>query len=413
MADPRVEPTAQADDLRHPLRSVFVKSEAPAPEFLPRSAAIMEATELRHMLDRALLDALPVLCLGLSVVYAFVSLGHALVLPPDVRRVMLPLALASLVLFAGLWIALRRVALAPRLAHPVFALLALTLALNSLMHLALTDDAKQTTNLSLVIVGAACVITSMRWMALLIGVLLTGWIVVFAGMANAGDWVHFGFMNFLSVMLSIIVLRIRLRLLESNARSLRTLELQAQQMEQLSLTDPLTGLGNRRAFEATLRKEWERARRSGRPVAVLAIDIDHFKRYNDGYGHLAGDQCLVRVSTAMRTALRAIDTLGRFGGEEFVALLPESEAARALEAAERVRAAVEALALPHAATPGAAMSAVVTVSIGAAAALPADRADPGELLAAADEALYRAKAGGRNRCVGVEAAVESGHPAGD
>jgi diguanylate cyclase (GGDEF)-like protein len=173
----------------------------------------------------------------------------------------------------------------------------------------------------------------------------------------------------------------------------------------LAESDPLTQLVTRRRFEAQLRAEAERGRRAGEPWAVLAIDLDHFKRINDTYGHAGGDAVLRRTAGAMRQTLRGIDTLARCGGEEFFALLPGTTAEQACRAAERLRAAVAAQAAEHA---GRRID--VTCSIGVAEA--GRGCPPDHVVELADRALYAAKRGGRNRVVlggeGLPAEDEAG-----
>lgn len=181
------------------------------------------------------------------------------------------------------------------------------------------------------------------------------------------------------------------------ALSLRTFcdtRLQMAELEVLATRDPLTGVANLRHFRRLADLELEHARRMGRSLSLLALDIDHFKRINDSWGHAAGDAVLQAFAAACRAALREYDILGRVGGEEFAVALPNTGADGAAIIAERVRRQVEAMALPVAGP-------AVTVSIGVAAAAFADPmagdADIPELLKRADAALYRAKAAGRNR----------------
>ncbi len=164
-------------------------------------------------------------------------------------------------------------------------------------------------------------------------------------------------------------------------------------LSSLATTDPLTGLPNRRLFDQRLHAEWERVARQGGSFGVVAIDIDHFKKYNDCFGHPAGDQCLKLVATAISACGRAIDTPARLGGEEFAMLLPDVDASGAAAAAERVRNAVERLALDHPHNDGR----VVTISVGVALGSPSQGTGASELMEAVDRALYEAKAGGRNR----------------
>jgi len=179
----------------------------------------------------------------------------------------------------------------------------------------------------------------------------------------------------------------------------RTAELQAanEQLERLSITDGLTGLYNRRHFDAMFDAEWQRALRADEPLTVLMLDVDEFKAYNDHYGHQAGDRCLQEIAVVLtQTNRRSADLNARYGGEEFVVLLPGCDAALVADRAERIRSEVELRSLPHARST---TSRVVTVSIGAAAAHPQWGEHPYALLKAADDALYDAKRTGRNRVV--------------
>ncbi|MBI3149336.1 MAG: diguanylate cyclase [Betaproteobacteria bacterium] len=169
------------------------------------------------------------------------------------------------------------------------------------------------------------------------------------------------------------------------------------ELQRLATRDGLTGVANRRSFDTALNTECRRVSREARALSLLMIDVDFFKRYNDTYGHLAGDECLRQVAEAMaQVTQRASDTLARYGGEEFAILLPATEPAGAVIVAERIRAAVEGLALPHARSD---VGPHVTVSIGVASIDPASAAPPTELIGAADAALYAAKMQGRNRVV--------------
>jgi len=176
----------------------------------------------------------------------------------------------------------------------------------------------------------------------------------------------------------------------------RRLQAAEARIREMALTDELTGLANRRQISDRFRMEWVRAARYQRPISVVLIDVDHFKAVNDSYGHDAGDAVLRGVSRKAASALRASDLLGRWGGEEFLALLPETEAAGARGVAERVLAEVAALREHHS-------NRVLSVTVSAGVATwtpPGDGSDAEALLKRADEALYRAKAAGRNRVEG-------------
>ena len=178
-----------------------------------------------------------------------------------------------------------------------------------------------------------------------------------------------------------------------------------RELFELSRRDPLTGLHNRRWFDETLASEWRHAQRTSRPLGLLLIDIDHFKLYNDEFGHKEGDRCLASLAQAMQKALqREIDSLSRYGGEEFAVILPLSDAQGAALIAERIRRAVHQLGFPN---PGSELG-IVTVSIGAAALVPAvNAAQADALFLAADDALYRAKESGRNRIETADTALQA------
>ncbi len=179
----------------------------------------------------------------------------------------------------------------------------------------------------------------------------------------------------------------------------RQLEEANAKLEALSVLDGLTGIPNRRRFDAFFYQEWRRALREGTSLALILIDIDYFKLYNDHYGHHIGDDCLKKVAITMNRALmRPTDLIARYGGEEFVAVLPETDCNGALHIAEQLRAQIEAQAIPHAASR---VNNNVTISLGVSAMIPSPNTPPTTLLATADKALYQAKQEGRNRVVSL------------
>jgi diguanylate cyclase (GGDEF)-like protein len=168
-----------------------------------------------------------------------------------------------------------------------------------------------------------------------------------------------------------------------------------QRLARIANSDALTGIANRRAFDEVLEKEWRRALRHGSSVSMILADIDHFKAYNDRYGHAAGDECLRRVAQAVaRVVHRPADLVARVGGEEFGVLLPETPLAGASKIAEDIRLAVIALEIEHATS---ASDCRVTMSLGVATLVPQEVLRPVTLFERADQALYRAKHQGRNR----------------
>ncbi|HEU5107574.1 MAG TPA: sensor domain-containing diguanylate cyclase, partial [Micromonosporaceae bacterium] len=169
-----------------------------------------------------------------------------------------------------------------------------------------------------------------------------------------------------------------------------------EQLELLNRTDPLTGLANRRQMEEVLAGEWALSQATNSPISVVMVDVDHFKQYNDHYGHLGGDQCLRRVADALSVSTRGTDLLARYGGEEFCLILPGADLETGERIAERARLSVAVLQAEHARSP----LGFVTVSLGLACVVPDDDLSPEDVVRWADEGLYEAKRNGRNR-VGV------------
>jgi diguanylate cyclase (GGDEF)-like protein len=201
-------------------------------------------------------------------------------------------------------------------------------------------------------------------------------------------WIIIG----LYVLTVLVLLAILWRLVTLMQGRLAAAEARIREM---AITDDLTGLRNRRYILGLLTDELARALRYGRPLSCVMFDVDHFKRINDTYGHVAGDAVLSAISAAARAQCRHSDALGRYGGEEFLLILPETTAEGARSMGERIRQAIEDLRIEHA---GAVLT--VTASFGSTTVLPvaeADVSDPKAVLKRADDALYRAKYAGRNR----------------
>jgi diguanylate cyclase (GGDEF)-like protein len=180
---------------------------------------------------------------------------------------------------------------------------------------------------------------------------------------------------------------------------LQKMEAMNKRLEEISNKDSLTGIANRRLFDEEYEEEWSRARRHDHPIAVLLIDVDHFKAYNDSLGHQAGDECLRDIAQMIKNSMsRAGETVARYGGEEFAVILPMVGEVGARETGERIRHTIEEASLLHPESP----LGHITVSVGGAAIVPRS-GGRAALLALADEALYSAKGNGRNR-------VEISHP---
>jgi diguanylate cyclase (GGDEF)-like protein len=178
-----------------------------------------------------------------------------------------------------------------------------------------------------------------------------------------------------------------------------TLKAQSDLLRQMAFIDGLTGVANRRCFNERLDTEWRRAARSASPLALLMLDVDHFKRFNDRYGHQAGDDCLRRVVSSIKSSLRRPgDMVARYGGEEFCCILPGADFEGALALGAGIERRVRELQIEHADSD---VSRAVTLSIGVAASLPDRNGDPTRLLALADAQLYRAKHSGRGQACGA------------
>lgn len=175
----------------------------------------------------------------------------------------------------------------------------------------------------------------------------------------------------------------------------KELEAKNSELERLSSLDGLTGIANRRIFDEFIKREWLRAARDSRSISLILIDIDHFKKYNDGYGHQGGDDCLRKVARALAaTVKRPSDLVARYGGEEFGVVMPDTDREGAAKIAEALRSAIDSMNLTHEFST---TTDHVTISLGVATMPPNGTTAPEELIARADEALYSAKESGRNQ----------------
>lgn len=197
-----------------------------------------------------------------------------------------------------------------------------------------------------------------------------------------------GAVDYITKPFSSVIVRVRVQTHAELSRFRKMLEHQ-------SYCDGLTGIANRRQLDVSLHRYWEQALRDGLPLGCIMLDLDHFKQFNDHYGHLAGDDCLRRIAVALQGALlRKTDLIGRYGGEEFCCLLPGTDLAGTQQVAIRFQEAITRLNIPHCCSETASC---VTISQGVAVMLPHFEQPPESLVAAADKALYAAKLVGRNR----------------
>jgi diguanylate cyclase (GGDEF)-like protein len=185
------------------------------------------------------------------------------------------------------------------------------------------------------------------------------------------------------------------RVVLARVRTHITLKAQSEQLRMLATLDGLTGIANRRQFDTLMAREWRQCARSGLPLAVILLDIDFFKRYNDHCGHQAGDACIQAVASVLGSRFhRPHDLVARYGGEEFVCLLPGTSLAGASQKAMELERAVRELGISH---PTSEVAPVITISLGVAVAASVKGSDPAPLIAAADRLLYRAKQAGRGQ----------------
>ncbi|PWC46670.1 diguanylate cyclase [Azospirillum sp. TSA6c] len=184
-------------------------------------------------------------------------------------------------------------------------------------------------------------------------------------------------------------------IVKARVRNHLLLKRQTDLLRSLSFLDGLTGIANRRRFDDAMAREWRRCARSNLPLSLIILDVDHFKAYNDHYGHQAGDECLRMVAELLSDrAKRPSDLVARYGGEEFVCLLPETDGPGAVRVAEGFRTGVAECRIPHAQSP---VIPYVTISLGVATVIPSADGSPEQLAEMADQLLYRAKRTGRNR----------------
>ncbi|RYY79906.1 MAG: GGDEF domain-containing protein [Moraxellaceae bacterium] len=216
------------------------------------------------------------------------------------------------------------------------------------------------------------------------------------------------FSSFLGMALAYVTDRHhRENYLQSCLLELHRIEMvqQTQQLEVMSRQDALTGIANRRYLDEMLEEEWYRAMRHQTPLSVMMIDIDYFKAYNDSLGHLAGDQCLIKIAHAItKVATRSGELVARYGGEEFVILLPMTTQHHAIRQAERLLRAIKNTAIPH---PASEISQHITLSIGVVTYVPQMNEDVNDFLYCADHALYKAKNRGRDGYVFAHLAPQS------
>jgi diguanylate cyclase (GGDEF)-like protein len=281
--------------------------------------------------------------------------------------------------------------MAPERAHITAFAVALAATAVAFTHLVVTEDPAHSIGFVVILMAAGAFFQDGLRLAVAGFIVVMAWLVGFL-IANPppSTWPP--------VVMGILAATVMTALISTHRiRSLRRLEsLNLELQDQIGF-DPLTGIANRRAFHERLESLWERLSGEGAPLALILVDLDHFKNLNDTRGHGEGDAALRQVGGVLRMAVRSTEDLpARLGGEEFAVLLPRTKEEHALLVAERIRDAVSYTRIPN---PGTANGETLTASLGVALAWPMDGGDAADLMTRADRALYKAKEGGRNQVV--------------
>jgi diguanylate cyclase (GGDEF)-like protein len=287
--------------------------------------------------------------------------------------------------------------MAPERAHITAFAIALGAAAVAFSHLVLTEDPAHSIGFVVILMAAGAFFQDGLRLAVAGFVVVLAWLVGFL-IVNPppSTWPP--------VVMGVVAATVMTALISTHRiRSLRRLEsLNLELQDQIGF-DPLTGIANRRAFHERLEAIWERLSGEPVPLALILMDLDHFKNLNDTRGHIEGDAALRQVGGVLRMAVRSTEDLpARIGGEEFAVLLPRTREEHALLVAERIRDAVSYTRIPN---PGTPTGETLSASLGVALAWPSDGEDPSALMQRADRALYKAKEGGRNQVV-----VDDGRP---
>lgn len=342
----------------------------------------------RAAIDRAVVhtawSTIRPVSLGLAPLYALYTVFHLFLLPDDIKGTMALVAGATAVVLLGLALFVGRADGLEHLAFPIsFGIVALAW-LNSWLHLALTDDILQTTNLILVVIGASVFIPAAWWFGGVAALVVGSWGITVASMGDPEDFVHFAFAMVSAVVVGGLFQWVRTRTLREAQRLRLIADAQRGEMELLATRDALTGVPNRRLLIERLELAIADAKRTGERVGLLFFDLDDFKGINDTFGHTFGDEALTVVATELAGAVRETDLAARVGGDEFAVLLTHLNTAVDLDVAtERIGAAFSSIEFP---------GKEVTIEASIGAAIYPDDADTLDgILDAADAEMYRVK----------------------
>ena len=324
--------------------------------------------------DAAVAAAVPTLAAGLGGIFALFSVLHVVMLDGTPRLVMVPMAAASALVYAGLALVLRKRRVPDHLAQPLTAGMVLLVVANAVVHLVLVAQPRQSTNVMLVVVGAGAVLLSLRWLLATLYLAWGAWAVGAFMVGSADSWPHYVVGMVSATLLSLVVNHLR-------RAGVRELAAERAAAEAAAVRDHLTGVANRRGLAMVGAQIVEQARRQGDAVHCIFVDIDGLKQVNDALGHAAGDDVIVAVAEALRSVTRATDIVARWGGDEFCVVGP-GPGMPPLELERRVRDSV----LLQAPIPEDVWS--VSVSAGGSMLAPWDAGTLETLLGKADQEMY-------------------------
>ncbi len=342
----------------------------------------------REAVDRAVLhaawSAIRPVSLGLACLYALFTVSHLVLLPDDIRVTMAIVAAVTAVALVGIGVFAGRAEGLERLAFPIAFVIVALAWFNSWMHLYLSDDILQTTNLILVMIGASVFIPAAWWFGGVVVLTVVSWAITASSMGAQDTFAHFAFAMVSAIVVGGLFQWVRTRNLREAQRLRLVADVQRKEMELLATHDFLTEVANRRLLLERLDLAMADAKRTGHRVGLLFLDLDGFKGLNDTFGHAFGDEVLVAVARALRSAVRETDLPARLGGDEFAVLLTHLNTSVDLDiASERIQIALSAIEFPD-------KDVAIEASIGVAI-FPDDGETVDAFFDAADADMYRVK----------------------
>lgn len=350
--------------------------------------------------QKQMLKSLPSFSKALFCFYATLALVHPYFVPPPNQWIMSIISAVSSIayLFISFYVKKKGKAISEQNILVIISLIVTLAMINTFLHLIITESLLQTTNIVFICVALSAVGFSTRNFFYIIIFINSVWLSViwFFNLYVDPTFIHFLFTMTIGSFISSLMAITRYKLLRFSVveimrrKNVETkLKLANNQLNENANIDILTGLHNRRSYDSFLKENWHKMKRLKQPISLIIADIDHFKKFNDQYGHQVGDDVLVSVGKTLEKCTSASsDLIARYGGEEFVVITPNITKANILPIAEAMRQQVSELKVDKYR---------VTVSLGVATIYPNENSDLASLFLKADEALYHAKALGRNR----------------